>query len=736
VFEREFFALPLSFTLVFRTGWRPMFMRSRSLIFVALGLGLIACSTFDIRSISGVVRLDSKLAAGLVQTSSVGDASLSDIIPGQVIIKFKPDLQNQTIGSPSIGTQSFTKLSAEVAGQKVRLEPVRALGLNGVQLMRATTSNLNPQGVSKQGQTNSVLDARGTRELAAQLSARSDVEYAEPDRRIHALAAPNDPEYAQQWALSTNAPGRLNMPDAWSITTGSSASGPNPIVAIVDSGVMLTHPDLAGKILPGYDFISDPNIAADNDPPGPGSSRDTNPDDPGDDQASYHGTHVAGIAAALGNNRVGVAGVSWGARILPVRILGVGGGAVSDMIDAVLWAAGIDSRSVPAAYPHNPNKADVINLSVGGTGKCSSAEQDAFNQVIAAGTTVIVAAGNDAEKPGLGDAWTTDPASCSGVTVVGAVGQNGARAAYSNYGSRLDIMAPGGDEKPGGGILSTIKDPSGKPGYEYKFGTSMATPHVAGIIALMRSLRPKLTPSQIADLIKIQADAVNCSGRTGCGTGLIDAGAVMRAVRAASSVPQADFSVLTSIPVQSPNAATMNVSVRASAFNGFNANINLSAQTTPGITAQLSDTRLVADGPQGSSITLSLDMSRAGIGAHFVRLTGTSGGISRTVQLYLPVTLAGTLVKACTVTGAFECSFTGSKAITLGSDGSSLNAPFSIDNLSPGQQYQMLAWKDLNDDGLVNVGDLYGESGIAVTPPSNGVQVDLERLNSNAQRRW
>jgi serine protease len=702
------------------------FMRARSLTLVALGLGLIACSTFDFRSISGVVRLDSKLAAGLVQTSSAGDSALSDIIPGRLIVKFKLGVR----------TQSFSVLSMQVAGKTVSLEPVRALGLTGVQLMQATNAGLSAQNSTGPNSTGSSLDARGTRELAAQLAARSDVEYAEPDRRIHALAAPNDPEYAQQWALSTNIPGRLNMPDAWSVTTGSSTNGPNPIVAIVDSGVMLNHPDLAGKILPGYDFISDPSTAADNDPPGPGSSRDANPDDPGDDQASYHGTHVAGIAAALGNNRVGVAGVSWGARILPARILGAGGGAVSDMIDAVLWAAGIDSRAVPPAYPSNPNKADVINLSVGGIGKCSSAEQEAFNQVIAAGTTVIVAAGNDAEKPGQGDAWTTDPASCSGVTVVGAVGQNGARAAYSNYGSRLDIMAPGGDDKPGGGILSTIKDPNGKPGYEFKYGTSMATPHVAGIIALMRSLRPQLTPGQIGDMIKIQADAVNCSGRTGCGTGLLDAGAVMRAVRASSSTPQPDFSILTGIPVQAPNAATMNVTVRASAFNGFNDSINLSAQTTPGITAQLSDTRLLADGPQGSSITLTLDMSRAGIGAHFVRLTGSAGGISRTVQLYVPVTLAGTLVKACAVSDSLDCTLTSSKAISLNSDGSSLNAPFSINNLSPGQQYQMLAWKDLNDDGLVNAGDLYGESNIVVTPPSNGVQVDLERLNSNAQRRW
>jgi serine protease len=145
---------------------------------------------------------------------------------------------------------------------------------------------------------------------------------------------------------------------------------------------------------------------------------------------------------------------------------------------------------------------------------------------------VVVAAGNEGA-----DAWTTDPASCAGLIVVGAVGRDGTRASYSNYGSRVSIMAPGGDEAPGGGILSTIKNAAGKAGYDYKIGTSMATPHVAGVIALMRSLRPKLTPNQLEELLDTEADAVNCSGKVGCGVGLLDAGAIMRYLKATSSVP-------------------------------------------------------------------------------------------------------------------------------------------------------------------------------------------------------
>jgi serine protease len=517
----------------------------------------------------------------------------------------------------------------------------------------------------------------------------------------------------------------LNMPEAWNVTTGSSVTGPNPVVAIVDSGVMLKHPDLASKILPGYDFISDANVAADNDPANAASSRDDNPDDPGDGQKSFHGTHVSGIAAAIGNNRLGVAGVSWGARILPARILGVGGGTVSDMIDAVLWAAGIDSDS--NAYPHNPNKADVINLSVGGDGSCSSAEQDAFNRVIASGTAVVIAAGNDEV-----DAWTTDPASCAGPIVVGAVGRDGARAKYSNYGSRVNIMAPGGDKNPGGGILSTVKDATGRAGYGYKVGTSMATPHVAGVIALMRSLRPKLTPGQLEELLDTEADAVNCDGRIGCGVGLLDAGALLRFVRASSGVPKPDFALLPNRSVLVlPNAAvTMSVTVQAATFNGFTGPIGLSVQTTGGITAQLSSPSL-SGGIGGQGITITLEMSKAAAGAHVVRVIGSAGGVTRSVQLFIPISIAGTVVKACHLTSDGQCDASKSQETILESNGSSTSAPYVIQDLPTGE-YQVSAWKDLNNDDIINAGDFYGESSTRVSPPKNNVGIALKRLTSGS----
>jgi hypothetical protein len=169
----------------------------------------------------------------------------------------------------------------------------------------------------------------------------------------------------------------------------------------------------------------------------------------------------------------------------------------------------------------------------------------------------------------------------------------------------------------------------------------------------------------------------------------------------------------------------MDVSIRAATFNGFNTPIGLSVQTTGGITAQLSGTSLLP----GGGVTLTLNMSRAAAGAHVVRLLGSGGGVTRTVPFFIPISIAGTIVQACSLTSDGQCDDTKTQTTTLDSNGSSTSAPYVIDNLKPGE-YQMLAWKDLNNDGLINTGDLYGESSLRVSPPSSNVGVRLERLTS------
>ena len=354
--------------------------------------------------------------------------------------------------------------------------------------------------------------------LAKELVARDpDVEYAEPDRMMVKMLAPNDPRYSEQWHYF-EATGGLRADTAWDITTGSGVN-----VAVIDTGYR-PHADLSGQFLPGYDFITDAAMAAD------GDGRDSDASDAGDStvagqcgagsaasNSSWHGTHVAGTIAARTNNGVGVSGVAYNAKIVPVRVLGKCGGYTSDIADAMIWASGGAVNGVPA----NANPARVINMSLGGSGACDTTTQNAINVARSRGTVVVVAAGNSNT-----DASGSNPANCAGVIAVAATNRSGGRAYYSNYGAVVDVAAPGGDARTaGGGILSTLNSGTTTPGadsYAWYQGTSMATPHVAGVVALMLSKTPSLTVDQVESTLKSTARAfpAACSG---CGSGIVDA---------------------------------------------------------------------------------------------------------------------------------------------------------------------------------------------------------------------
>lgn len=354
------------------------------------------------------------------------------------------------------------------------------------------------------------------------------VAYVVPDRLNTPQADPNDTEYAKQWDLFEAAAG-MNVPGAWDITAGSGVT-----VAVLDTGYV-AHSDLAANIVAGYDFISDTAVAVD------GNGRDSDPSDPGDwaragecysgspaSNSSWHGTHVAGTIAAVANNGKGIAGIAHQAKISPVRVLGKCGGYDSDIIDAITWASGGTVSGVPA----NANVAKVINMSLGGAGSCSTATQSAITAAVNRGTTVVVAAGNS-----NANAANYSPASCNNVISVAALSRTGSRATYSNYGTSVDIAAPGGQTSTGtaNGILSTLNSGTTTPGtesYAYYQGTSMAAPHIAGLAALMKAANPSLTPAQIESAIKANARAIpgTCSG--GCGAGLADAAKTVQAVAA------------------------------------------------------------------------------------------------------------------------------------------------------------------------------------------------------------
>lgn len=376
------------------------------------------------------------------------------------------------------------------------------------------------------------LSADAVARVARRVAQRADVVFAEPDHLLQADLLPNDPQYGEQWSLadSGKAPGAGSLPAAWTLTAGTSAT----VVAVLDNGV-LPHSELAGRLLPGYDFVSNPLFGND------GDGRDADPTDAGDwltgseswapgmaaRASSWHGTHVAGILAAQGHNALGVAGVNWRARVLPVRVLGRGGGYVSDIADGLQWAVGASVPGVPA----NPTPARVVNMSLGGAGACSRELQGALDEAAARRAVVVVSAGNAAQ-----DVAGTMLAGCRQVLAVAALGRKGELAPYSNFGAGIAVAAPGGNYPSDSGILSLGDSGSTQARrdnvYTRKQGTSMAAPHVAGVVSLMLAVNPALAPSQLQQLLQaavrpFPTGTGNDCGTGRCGAGLLDAAAAV-----------------------------------------------------------------------------------------------------------------------------------------------------------------------------------------------------------------
>jgi serine protease len=382
-----------------------------------------------------------------------------------------------------------------------------------------------------------------TAEAAATLLEGAGIaRFAAPDYPLRAMLTTNDPFFVHgdQWylkdAASTGYAG-IDAAHAWDITTGSAGM----VIAVVDSGIV-AHPDLTGRILPGYDFVSDPTSAND------GGGRDADPTDPGDwrtaglcpspinsaEDSNWHGTLVTGVIAANTNNGTGGSGIDWNAQVLPVRALGRCGGDFSDILDGMAWAAGIPVIGAPA----NPHPAKVINLSVGGQGPCSSQIQAILDQILDAGVFIAVAAGND-----NANANGYVPASCGGVSTVGATDQYGARASYSNFSTNMDISAPGGDRDRNGthdSIVSTWntgKTVAVSATYADADGTSFSTPEVAGVAALMLAVNPALRPAQVkalmAQSVSPFAAGSDCVTQGICGAGILNAFGAVKAAQAA-----------------------------------------------------------------------------------------------------------------------------------------------------------------------------------------------------------
>ncbi|AFE07003.1 S8A family peptidase [Corallococcus coralloides DSM 2259] len=488
----------------------------------------------------------------------------ASLLPGEIIIRFD---------TPGLSAEEAVA-QARVAGYHV----VHQAFLSDTQhLLRYEVSQ--PQAMSGGAPTVRALTQAEHVRVLSQVLAVQGVKNAESNMRVRALAVPNDPLYSRQWHYKN-----MNLPAAWDLGTGSESI----VVAVVDTGIT-SHPDLNTRVLPGVDLISSLANAGD------GDGVDTDPTDNGKDLpnggSSFHGTHVAGTIGASSNNGVGVAGVTWSGRnILPVRVLGTQGGSLADIIAGITWSSG---GSVPGVRA-NTTPARVINMSLGGDGSASTEMQTAINAANARGSIIVVAAGNENVNTS-----SSFPCNQQNVICVGATRFNGKRASYSNFGTQVDVMAAGGqtsedrngDSYPDG-VLSTLPNSSNQPSYEWYQGTSMATPHVAGIVALMLAQDPTLTTADVEAILKETADTTSqCS--EGCGAGLVDAyAAVLRAKgggdpslppKLAITTTQLSFTGASSqaLTVRNNGGGTLQVSVAVSGTNASAVSVSSTSLSVP-----------------------------------------------------------------------------------------------------------------------------------------------------------
>ncbi|WER44819.1 MprA protease, GlyGly-CTERM protein-sorting domain-containing form [Cupriavidus sp. WKF15] len=482
------------------------------------------------------------LAAGTVQAAPA--------YTGNVIVRWRDASITPSASAANGAPGAMAGAKQGTAAAEDRLQQLRSHSGVNLAVWRSMAGNMELLGTAD----GSTPDPEA---LAAKLRQDPSVADAVPDRWLHLHdTIPNDPEFAsaQPYMMGTGtAIGGANLPHAWDRSRGST----NMVVAVLDTGY-LPHPDLAGKFLAGYDFISSDTISNDNQP-----GRDSDATDAGDNVPvgflcpgsstattvatpnSWHGTRVASVLGAVTNNGLGIAGVDWNTRILPVRVSGRCGALLSDTVDGLRWAAGISVPSVP----DNPNPARVVNISLGG-GTCTSIEQQAINDVVGRGVSVVVAAGNSA---GVLEA----PADCSGVIAVTAHANDGENASFANVGSKVTISAPGGgcgNSKVVNGactttvsVIRTLTNDGTTSLGAYTIrdsqGTSFAAPMVSGVVSLMLAVNPSLTPAQVTAALKSSArphpSGTFCTTNPGvCGAGLLDAdGALSAAAGTSTAAP-------------------------------------------------------------------------------------------------------------------------------------------------------------------------------------------------------
>jgi serine protease len=484
------------------------------------------------------------LAAAGLAVASAATGAAPDPAPatGRFIVKLRTDGATMARRAPLAAGDSPARAVARRSGLPLRAS--RALRHDLVTLVAEAP-----------------LSAADEADWMARLASDPDVEFVERDGRRRALAVAGDPLFGDQWYLQSAQTGASRFDLAWERATGTA----DTVIAVLDTGIRFDHPDLrrasdGGRLLAGYDFVSGETPASfrvAND----GDGWDADPSDPGDwvddadlqqpvfngcgeEDSSWHGTRVAGIIGGIANNGAGIAGATWGPRVLPVRVLGKCGGYDSDIIAGMRWAAGLPVAGLAA----NPQPAKVLNLSLGSSGSCTRAYRDVLAELAAAGVVVVAAAGN---VNGPVDV----PARCPGVVAVGGLRHVGTKVGYSSQGAEVAIAAPAGNCAVLGGAclfaLTTTTDAGlktpGGPTYTNgtdrvpTLGTSFASPLVAAIVGLMHGANPALRTAEFRSRLQAAArpfpvepglptcpavdfdtQQCNCTTTT-CGAGIADA---------------------------------------------------------------------------------------------------------------------------------------------------------------------------------------------------------------------
>ena len=633
-----------------------------------------------------------RLSLGQTLATSVGGAlRLTDeFVPGELLLRLQPD---------SGATDTRRRATAAAVSERHRMEQVGgAPDRELVYRLPAApfTARVRPLEAGPGGEItassqpprfgNVDLERKWATLMAVKrLRQDTTVRWAEPNWILTSSAVPGDPAYVRQrWHYE-----QLQLPAAWDINQGDSTV----TVAIVDTGVRTEHPDLAIGLVAGKDFVRGPNAAD-------GDGIDDDPTDPGNagpgGSVIFHGTHVAGTLAATGGNGIGVTGVSWRSNLLPIRVLGDdGSGTLADILQGIRYAAGLanDSGTVP------PNRADIINLSLGALRSCTQAESDVIAAARAAGVIVVAAAGNDATS------LPASPASCAGVISVAAVNSASSRAFYSNFGSWVRVAAPGGDsaDRDGDGfpdaVFSTHASRQGGSivnNYDFLIGTSMAAPHVSGVIALMKSINPTLTPAIIDALLTggLMTRDIGFPGADELGIGLIDA---FKAAQAASNTPP-------------PLLPQLGLSPRSLSFGDVGTTASVLVSNTGGGELAINSIftvagwlRVVAEQADGSGLgSYRIEVDRAGRSpgtySSFVEFRSTAGDAR--VEVLMQVTASPIVANAgrqyVVLMDNATSQFT--QQVAVNAQGSAVDFAFADVTAIP---YRLLVGSDMDNDGSI-----------------------------------